>query len=166
MGKNFIHGFAGNFAKEFDGPNFVAMESPAPYSQWQAVVSTGIGTIASGAGFATVTDPSGYGYVNGKIEFWLAAQEGLTTITATISQSGNPAFNSQGSVWTSVNGYARPSLPLYAGDWSGYPGYPAAYPATGVIAIPYYRFRLCADLILNAGATSSGDWIRIDFSLI
>lgn len=165
MGKNFIHGFAGNFAKEFNGPNFVAMESPAPYSQWQAVVSSGIGTIASGAGFATVTDPSGYGYVIGQIEFWMAAPEGISNISATASQSNNDSFNSVVNVYTSVNGTAQTPVSCYAGDYSGYPGYPAAYPATGVIAIPYYRFRLCAELIVNAGATSSGDWIRVDFTL-
>lgn len=167
MGKNFIHGFAGNFATEFNGPNFVAMTSPAPYAQWEAVYSAVVGaaTWTSGSGFVQLTADTDYGYMYGRIDLWMVAQEGITTITATASQSGNPAFNSQGSVWTSVNGDAQTPLPLYAGDWSGYPGYPAAYPGAGNLAVPYYRYRICAELLVNAGACATGDWIRIDFSL-
>lgn len=47
MAKKFIHGFNGHFAQTPSGGHFVAMTSPAPYSQFDIITSSVSGCTAS-----------------------------------------------------------------------------------------------------------------------
>lgn len=165
MGKNFTHGFNGNFARAFHNlghsdNNFVAMTSPCPYYNWQWTTTEitysvpGSFVVDAGEGWMRMLSQQadGAATVRGYFQMIAASQR---TVNVAISRRDGMSWHATGQVITTAGGHRNEELDLFTD--------PVYQSASGSLAVPYYRYRLNCRLSVRAGAVS--DWARLDFTL-
>jgi hypothetical protein len=159
MAKKFIHGFDGSFARAPSGASpaaeFVAMESPCPYSQWamQTPTSETNGTLSSGSGYVRLTcTNNSTGSMGGTVDVLMLATENNGTISVACVKNGSVNY---GVANVAIKVGATQVDTLQASTVSG----------SDSGSVPYYRYRLTVELSAGLGGLQVGDYVQANFTL-